>query len=100
MATSLPETLSRGVVGIVPIRPNRGHAVLGEAKVKGTLAFRPIQEERGVLPNGSVAWVSTFVYNGTPAQLGWPLKIRRSSAQPAPCPRGTFLRYRASGTPW
>ncbi|WP_229780692.1 alpha/beta hydrolase family protein [Deinococcus malanensis] len=65
-----PETLSRGVVGIVPIRPNRGHAVLGEAKVKGTLAFRPIQEERGVLPNGSVAWVSTFVYNGTPAQLG------------------------------
>ncbi|MFC4637503.1 alpha/beta hydrolase family protein [Deinococcus hohokamensis] len=65
-----PETLSRGVIGIVPIRPNRGHAVLGEAKLRGTLVYRPIQEERGVLPNGAVAWVSTFVYNGTPAQLG------------------------------
>ncbi|MFC4426113.1 alpha/beta hydrolase family protein [Deinococcus navajonensis] len=65
-----PETLSKGVIGIVPIRPNRGHAVLGEAKLRGTLVYRPIQEERGVLPNGAVAWVSTFVYNGTPAQLG------------------------------
>ncbi|SMB94029.1 alpha/beta hydrolase family protein [Deinococcus hopiensis] len=67
---ALPETLSRGVIGIVPLRPNRGHAVLGQAKVVGTLVQRSVQEERGVLPNGAVAWASTFVYNGTPAQLG------------------------------
>ncbi|EYB67471.1 hypothetical protein DEIPH_ctg040orf0035 [Deinococcus phoenicis] len=65
-----PETLSRGVVGVVPLRPNRGHALLGPHRLAGTLVQRPVLEERGVLPNGSVAWVSTFVYNGTPAQLG------------------------------
>lgn len=65
-----PETLSRGVIGIVPLRPNRGHAILGPAKIVGTLVRREVQDERGVLPNGALAWVSTFVYNGTPAQLG------------------------------
>ncbi|PTA68117.1 alpha/beta hydrolase [Deinococcus arcticus] len=64
------ETLSRGVVGVVPIRPNRGHAVLGGGKLAGTLVRRAVLQERGVLPNGALAWVSTFVYNGTPAQLG------------------------------
>lgn len=67
---ALPETLSRGVIGIVPLRPNRGHAVLGPARIVGTLVQRPIQEERGVVPNGALAWASSFVYNGTPAQLG------------------------------
>lgn len=65
-----PETLSRGVIGIVPLRPHRGHAVLGPARVVGTLVQRPILRERGRIPDGSVAWASTFVYNGTPAQLG------------------------------
>ncbi|MVN86480.1 alpha/beta fold hydrolase [Deinococcus sp. HMF7620] len=64
------ETLSRGVVGVVPLLPNRGHAVLGGGKLTGTLVKRPVLQERGVLPNGALAWVSTFVYNGTPAQLG------------------------------
>lgn len=67
---ALPETLSRGVIGIAPLRPNRGHAVLGPARIVGTLVQRPIQEERGVVPNGTLAWASSFVYNGTPAQLG------------------------------
>ncbi|BDP41073.1 alpha/beta hydrolase [Deinococcus aetherius] len=67
-----PETLSRGVIGIVPLRPNRGHAILGPAKIVGTLVRREVQEEHGVLPNGALAWASTFVYNGTPAQLGVP----------------------------
>lgn len=40
-----PETLSRGVIGIVPLRPNRGHAILGPAKIAGTLVRREIQEE-------------------------------------------------------
>ena len=65
-----PETLSRGVVGIVPLLPNKGHAVLGTHTLSGTLARRTVQQERGVLPTGSLAWVSSFVYNGTPAQLG------------------------------
>ena len=65
-----PETLSKGVIGMVPIRPNRGHAMLGEAKLAGTLVRREILRERGRIPDGSVAWASTFVYNGTPAQLG------------------------------
>lgn len=65
-----PETLSRGVIGIVPLRPNRGHAILGPAGIVGTLVRREIQEERGLLPNGAIAWASSFVYNGTPAQLG------------------------------
>lgn len=65
-----PETLSKGVIGMVPIRPNRGHALLGEAKLAGTLVRRDILRERGRIPDGSVAWASTFVYNGTPAQLG------------------------------
>ncbi|AKH16474.1 alpha/beta hydrolase family protein [Deinococcus soli (ex Cha et al. 2016)] len=64
------ETLSRGPIGIVPLLPNKGHAVLGERQVVGTLVRRPVQEERGLLPNGALAWASTFVYNGTPAQLG------------------------------
>ena len=65
-----PETLSRGVVGIVPLLPNKGHAVLGTHTLSGTLARRTVLQERGVLPTGSLAWVSSFVYNGTPAQLG------------------------------
>lgn len=65
-----PETLSKGVIGVVPISPNRGHALLGEAKLAGTLVRREILRERGRIPDGSVAWASTFVYNGTPAQLG------------------------------
>jgi len=65
-----PETLSRGVIGIVPLRPNRGHAILGPARIVGTLVQRDIGEERGVVPNGALAWASSFVYNGTPAQLG------------------------------
>ncbi|KQR27835.1 S9 family peptidase [Deinococcus sp. Leaf326] len=69
-----PETLSRGVIGIVPLRPNRGHALLGPPQLLGTLVRRRILEERGVVPNGSVAWASTFVYNGTPAQLGIPFQ--------------------------
>lgn len=64
------ETLSKGVVGVVPILPNKGHAVLGERSIAGTLVKRQVLQERGLLPNGSIAWVSTFVYNGTPAQLG------------------------------
>ena len=69
-----PETLSRGVIGIVPLRPSRGHALLGPPQLLGTLVRRRILEERGVVPNGSVAWASTFVYNGTPAQLGLPFQ--------------------------
>lgn len=65
-----PETLSKGVLGMVPIKPNRGHALLGEAKIAGTLVRREILRERGRIPDGSIAWASTFVYNGTPAQLG------------------------------
>ena len=64
------ETLSGGVVGIVPLLPNKGHAVLGPPERAGTLVRRTVQQERGVLPTGSLAWVSSFVYNGTPAQLG------------------------------
>lgn len=64
------EALSRGVVGVVPLRPNRGHALLGPGRLVGTLVRREIGEERGVLPHGALAWVSSFVYNGTPAQLG------------------------------
>lgn len=82
-----PETLSQGAVGVVPIRPNRGHAVLGEPRMAGTLVRRDIQAERGVLPNGALAWVSTFVYNGTPAQLGVPFEPVGvpSPAGPLPC---------------
>ena len=64
------ETLSGGVVGIMPLLPNKGHAVLGAHTLSGTLVRRTVQQERGVLPTGSLAWVSSFVYNGTPAQLG------------------------------
>ncbi|WP_424951206.1 alpha/beta hydrolase [Deinococcus sp.] len=64
------ETLSRGVVGIVPLLPDKGHAVLGPPSRAGALVRRTVQQERGVLPHGSLAWVSTFVYNGTPRQLG------------------------------
>lgn len=67
---ALPETLSRGVIGIVPLKPNKGHAVLGPPRMAGTLVRRGVQDERGVLPHGALAWASTFVYNGTPAQLG------------------------------
>ncbi|MFB9994051.1 alpha/beta hydrolase family protein [Deinococcus oregonensis] len=67
---ALPETLSRGVIGVVPLKPNKGHAVLGPPRLAGTLVRRGVQEERGVLPHGALAWASTFVYNGTPAQLG------------------------------
>lgn len=65
-----PETLSRGVLGVVPLRPHRGHAVLGPARVVGTLVRREVTAERGVVPNGALVWASTFVYNGTPEQLG------------------------------
>ncbi len=64
------ETLSRGVVGIMPLLPNKGHAVLGPPEQVGALVQRTVQQERGVLPHGSLTWVSTFVYNGTPRQLG------------------------------
>jgi len=64
------ETLSRGVVGIMPLLPNKGHAVLGPPSRDTALVRRTVQHERGVLPHGSLAWVSTFVYNGTPMQLG------------------------------
>lgn len=64
------ETLSRGVLGLVPLLPNRGHAVLGPATLAGTLVRRPILQERGLFPNGALVWASTYVYNGTPAQLG------------------------------
>ncbi|WP_231881687.1 alpha/beta hydrolase family protein [Deinococcus puniceus] len=67
---ALPETLSRGVIGIVPLKPNKGHALLGPPRLAGTLVRRGVQDERGVLPHGALAWASTFVYNGTPAQLG------------------------------
>ncbi|UTA51769.1 hypothetical protein MSS93_06135 [Deinococcus radiodurans] len=36
----------------------------------GTVVERPILQERGALPQGALAWVSTYLYNGTPAQLG------------------------------
>ncbi|GHF33817.1 hypothetical protein HNQ07_000218 [Deinococcus metalli] len=64
------ETLSRGPLGVVPLRPNRGHAVLGRHQMAGTVVKRPILQQRGTLPNGALAWVSTYLYNGTPAQLG------------------------------
>ena len=64
------ETLSRGVVGIMPLLPNKGHAVLGPPERAGALVKRTVQQQRGVLPHGSLAWVSTFVYNGTLMQLG------------------------------
>ncbi|THF88059.1 alpha/beta hydrolase [Deinococcus sp. KSM4-11] len=64
------ETLSRGPLGLVPLLPNRGHAVLGRHQMAGTVVKRPILQQRGTLPNGALAWVSTYVYNGTPAQLG------------------------------
>lgn len=65
-----PESLSRGVTGIVPLYPSRGHALLGEHSFAGTLVARDVIEERGVLPTNSLAWLSSFVYNGTPQQLG------------------------------
>ena len=65
-----PETLSKGPLGVVPLLPNRGHLVIGPAKLVGTVVERPILQERGVLPHGALAWVSTYLYNGTPAQLG------------------------------
>ncbi|SEI88980.1 hypothetical protein SAMN04488058_102144 [Deinococcus reticulitermitis] len=64
------ETLSRGVLGLVPLLPNRGHAVLGPASRAGTLVKRQILQERGLFPNGALVWASSYVYNGTPAQLG------------------------------
>lgn len=64
------ESLSRGVLGAVPIKPHRGHAYLGPAELRGTLVRREVLDEQGLMPNGSLAWVSTFVYNGTPKQLG------------------------------
>ncbi|WP_104990028.1 S9 family peptidase [Deinococcus sp. NW-56] len=67
---ALPETLARGVVGVVPLRPGGGHALLGPGRVMGTLVRREIRGERGLRPQGALAWVSSFVYNGTPAQLG------------------------------
>ncbi|WP_339094919.1 alpha/beta hydrolase family protein [Deinococcus sp. VB343] len=65
-----PETLSKGPLGIVPLLPNRGHLVVGPHRMVGTIVERPILQERGKLPHGSLAWVSTYIYNGTPAQLG------------------------------
>ena len=65
-----PETLSRGPLGVVPLLPNRGHLVIGEKRMVGTLVERPILQEKGALPHGALAWVSTYLYNGTPAQLG------------------------------
>ncbi|MDL2344127.1 alpha/beta fold hydrolase [Deinococcus sp. MIMF12] len=67
---ALPETLARGVVGVVPLRAGGGHALLGPGRVMGTLVRREIRAERGLRPQGALAWVSSFVYNGTPAQLG------------------------------
>ena len=65
-----PETLSKGPLGVVPLLPNRGHLILGPHRLLGTLVERPILQERGALPHGALAWVSTYLYNGTPAQLG------------------------------
>ncbi|WP_291426754.1 S9 family peptidase [Deinococcus sp.] len=65
-----PETLSKGPLGVVPLLPNRGHLVAGERRMVGTVVERPILQERGKLPHGALAWVSTYLYNGTPAQLG------------------------------
>ncbi|ANC70488.1 alpha/beta hydrolase family protein [Deinococcus radiodurans] len=65
-----PETLSKGPLGIVPLLPNRGHLVVGPHRMVGTVVERPILQERGALPQGALAWVSTYLYNGTPAQLG------------------------------
>lgn len=65
-----PETLSKGPLGIVPLLPNRGHLVVGPHRMVGTVVERPILQERGALPHGALAWVSTYLYNGTPAQLG------------------------------
>lgn len=64
------ETLSKGPLGVVPLLPNKGHLVIGEKKMVGTIVERPILQERGKLPHGALAWVSTYLYNGTPAQLG------------------------------
>ena len=65
-----PETLSKGPLGIVPLLPNRGHLVVGPHRMVGTVVERPILQERGALPHGALVWASTYLYNGTPAQLG------------------------------
>ncbi len=65
-----PETLSKGPLGIVPLLPNRGHLVVGPHRMVGTVVERPILQERGALTHGALVWVSTYLYNGTPAQLG------------------------------
>ena len=65
----VPESLSRDVLGVVPLNPVRGHAVIGHVERRGPYVERPVLEERGVIQPGWIAWVSSFVYNGTPAQL-------------------------------
>ncbi|MFC6591213.1 alpha/beta hydrolase [Deinococcus lacus] len=66
----LPETLSRDVLGAVPLAPVKGHAVLGPVQRRAPYVEREVLEERGVLQPGWIHWVSSFVYNGTPAQAG------------------------------
>ncbi|UFA50475.1 alpha/beta hydrolase [Deinococcus radiophilus] len=65
----LPESLSRDVLGVVPLNPVRGHALVGPVERRSPYVERPVLEERGVIQSGWIAWVSSFVYNGTPAQL-------------------------------
>lgn len=66
----LPESLSRDVLGVVPLAPVKGHALIGPVERRGPYVEREVWEERGVIQSGWLAWVSSFVYNGTPAQLG------------------------------
>lgn len=73
------ETLSRGLIGIVPVVSSvedvkRGggdiHALLGPPYRAGGLVRRDVLAKRGELPATALVWASSFVYNGTPAQLG------------------------------
>ncbi|WP_261663347.1 alpha/beta hydrolase [Deinococcus sp. Marseille-Q6407] len=66
----LPESLSRDVLGVVPLNPVKGHALVGHVERRGPYVERPVLEESGVIQPGWISWVSSFVYNGTPAQLG------------------------------
>ena len=81
-----PEALSRGVVGLVPLLPDRGHALLGAHQLAGTLISREVLDERGVLPDGALAWLSSFVYNGTPRQLGVDFEAVEVASEVGPLP--------------
>lgn len=64
-----PEAQALGPLGVVPLGQAQGHVLLGAPRKMGRLIERRVLGEQGHVPDGW-AWVSGYVYNGTPAQLG------------------------------